>query len=179
MVLSSIGAELSQDGQGVDLDEHDLMGQPRVDVVIRSGAYLVHDDGIYADISPFSRATQHPFIPAMHAWARVVSLPEEGLAIVDCGKRDVPFDSGLPMPQYVSRSLGGPLTPLVGTQITATNDQHSFMTFDPATTSLAIGDVIRLGLSHPCTAFDKWTLIPVLADTESDDRVVELVRTFF
>jgi D-serine deaminase-like pyridoxal phosphate-dependent protein len=59
------------------------------------------------------------------------------------------------------------------------------MTFDAATTTVRPGDVIRLGLSHPCTAFDKWTLIPVLADsgtgpaTDGGQAVVDLIHTFF
>jgi D-serine deaminase-like pyridoxal phosphate-dependent protein len=40
--------------------------------------------------------------------------------------------------------------------------------------------VVRLGLSHPCTAFDKWRWIPVVEGTdEPDPVVVELVRTYF
>ena len=38
------------------------------------------------------------------------------------------------------------------------------------------GDLVRCGLSHPCTAFDKWRHIPVLDD---DDRVIDAVATFF
>ena len=39
-----------------------------------------------------------------------------------------------------------------------------------------VGDWIEFGVSHPCTVFDKWQLIPVL---DADDRVVDLVRTYF
>lgn len=157
---------------------------PRVDLIIRSGAYLIHDDGFYRGISPFARSelasgTAEPLRPAMHAWARVVSAPEPGLVILDCGKRDVPFDEGLPEPQYLYETLGGVGTPLTGASIAATNDQHSFMSFDSAVADIKIGDVVRLGLSHPCTAFDKWTLIPVLADTSQNPVVVDLVHTFF
>ncbi|WP_083508679.1 alanine racemase [Arthrobacter alpinus] len=159
-------------------------GDARVDVIIRSGAYMVHDDGFYRGISPFARGEQAeagnaPFTSAMHAWARVVSLPEAGLAILDAGKRDMPVDEGLPEPQLLGRSLGGEMLELSGASISAVNDQHCFLRFNPATTVLNIGDVVRLGLSHPCTAFDKWTLIPVLADAGSDNRVVDLIHTFF
>ncbi|MDJ0318235.1 type III PLP-dependent enzyme domain-containing protein [Arthrobacter antibioticus] len=159
-------------------------GPERVDVIIRSGAYMVHDDGFYRGISPFSRADQEtsgqaPFLSAMHAWARVVSRPEPGLAILDAGKRDMPVDEGLPEPQLLARSLGGEASALAGASISAVNDQHCFLRFDPATTTVNIGDVLRLGLSHPCTAFDKWTLIPVLANSGTDYRVVDLIHTFF
>ncbi|AMB42224.1 hypothetical protein NicSoilE8_39870 [Arthrobacter sp. NicSoilE8] len=67
----------------------------------------------------------------------------------------------------------------------------------PANVTVTPGDVVRLGLSHPCTAFDKWTVIPVLADNGSsgngssgtgssadagspaDLTVVDLIHTFF
>jgi D-serine deaminase-like pyridoxal phosphate-dependent protein len=45
---------------------------------------------------------------------------------------------------------------------------------------MRIGDVVRLGLSHPCTAFDKWRLVPVITDhTQPDPYVVDLIHTFF
>ncbi|MFQ4149885.1 alanine racemase [Arthrobacter sp. LAPM80] len=165
-------------------------GGERVDVIIRSGAYMVHDDGFYRDISPFARggqatAGQPPFASAMHAWARVVSQPEPGLAILDAGKRDMPVDEGMPEPQFLGSELGGSMVALAGASISAVNDQHCFLRFDPATTTVNIGDVVRLGLSHPCTAFDKWTLIPVLASTANPGspgtgyQVVDLIHTFF
>ncbi|MGJ3190974.1 alanine racemase [Paenarthrobacter sp. FR1] len=153
----------------------------KVDLMIRSGAYIIHDDGFYRGISPFSRVGDQPFTAGMHGWARVVSQTEPGLAILDAGKRDLPFDEGLPEPQLIGSTLGGAMEPLVGAEITSVNDQHSFMTFDAGTTTVRPGDVIRLGLSHPCTAFDKWTVIPVLADSTpgGDQTVVDLIHTFF
>ena len=41
---------------------------------------------------------------------------------------------------------------------------------------VAVGDWLGFGISHPCTVFDKWQLIPVL---DEQDRVVDLIRTFF
>jgi D-serine deaminase-like pyridoxal phosphate-dependent protein len=50
----------------------------------------------------------------------------------------------------------------------------------PDDSPLRVGDVVRLGLSHPCTAFDKWSLIPVLDDASAESPVViDLVRTYF
>ncbi|MEU8344591.1 alanine racemase [Spirillospora sp. NPDC048832] len=141
-------------------------------VVLRSGAYIVHDDGFYQGISPFARGADGERLrSAMHAWGRVISRPEPGLALLDVGKRDVPFDEGLPAPQLV-RGKG----PLEGGRITALNDQHAFL----RDTSAEVGDVVRLGLSHPCTALDKWTMIPVVDDADADHPVVvDYVRTFF
>ncbi len=158
-------------------------GQARV--VLRSGAYLTHDDGFYRGISPLGgapRTTGPGLRSALHGWVRITSQPEPGLALFDAGKRDLPFDEGLPEAQLVrARGTGGPATPLTGLTVTALNDQHGFLRWDPTTPApVLIGDELRLGLSHPCTAFDKWTLIPVLDDADAADPVVvDLVRTWF
>jgi D-serine deaminase-like pyridoxal phosphate-dependent protein len=161
-------------------DVADVLGPlagPATRVLLRSGAYVIHDDGFYRALSPFSRQGKAPLVSAMHAWARVVSRPEPGLALLDVGKRDVPFDEGLPEPQLAADGLGAPARPLAG-EVTAVNDQHAFLRVDPDT-PLPVGHVVRLGLSHPCTAFDKWREIPVVAGADPDPVVVDLVRTFF
>lgn len=153
------------------------LGGPEADVVLRSGAYISHDDGFYRAISPFSRGTgPGPLRSAIHGWGRVVSRPEPGLAILDTGKRDLPFDEGLPMPQTVH---GAVVSADVSAEVTAVKDQHTFVRL-PDNAPVDVGDIMRLGLSHPCTAFDKWTMLPVLDDaTGPDPAVVDLVRTFF
>jgi D-serine deaminase-like pyridoxal phosphate-dependent protein len=140
-------------------------------VVVRAGAYIVHDDGFYRTISPFSRGAGPALRSAMHGWARVVSHPEPGLALLDAGKRDLPFDEGLPGPIAVRGRAAPP-----GGTVTALNDQHAFL----KGAAVEVGDVVRLGLSHPCTALDKWTLIPVVDDAAADrPLVVDLIRTWF
>ena len=52
------------------------------------------------------------------------------------------------------------------------NDQHAYL----RDAAVEVGELVRLGISHPCTAFDKWRVIPVVDD---DDRVVDLLRTYF
>lgn len=143
-------------------------------VVLRSGAYIVHDDGFYRSISPFARGAHGERLrSAMHAWARVVSRPEPGLALLDAGRRDLPFDQGLPEPQLVR---GEGAAPVRNARVTALNDQHAFL----RDADVQVGDVVRLGLSHPCTALDKWTLIPVVDDADADNpAVVDLIRTWF
>ena len=151
---------------------------PVTEVVLRSGAYVIHDDGYYRSITPTNRTTGPRLTAAMHAWARVVSHPEPGLALLDAGRRDLPFDQGLPEPQVRIRP-GGETSALVGATVSKLNDQHAFLQL-ASPDDVEIGDVVRLGLSHPCTAMDKWTLIPVLDDSSvSDPRVIRLVRTYF
>jgi D-serine deaminase-like pyridoxal phosphate-dependent protein len=101
--------------------------------------------------------------PALELWARVLSCPEPGLAIAGFGKRDAPYDLGLPVVR------GRP-----SVSVEALNDHHAFL-HDPDG-SLAVGDVIVCGISHPCTAFDKWPAIALAGD---DDTVVGTVATYF
>jgi D-serine dehydratase len=136
-----------------------------VRVVLRSGCYLTHDDGLYARSSPLAGLR-----PALELWARVLSCPEPGLAIAGFGKRDAPYDLGLPVVREVRRDGAAP----AGLTVTALNDQHAFIRDEHGT--LRVGDVIVCGISHPCTAFDKWSLIPVLDDS---DAVVDAIRTLF
>lgn len=65
--------------------------------------------------------------------------------------------------------------------MSALNDQHAFLRLPGSTTAeVPVGSVVRLGLSHPCTAFDKWRLIPVIDDADAErPRVVDLLHTFF
>lgn len=138
-----------------------------VTVVLRSGAFQAHDEVFYAGISPFAESTL-AFRPALALWSRVVSRPELTLVILDAGKRDAPIDLGMPVVH------GHP-----GAVVTALNDQHAYVTV-PAESSLAVGDLVRLGISHPCTAFDKWRLVPELDSADGPDpRVVGFVETFF
>ena len=151
-------------------------------VVLRSGAYVVHDDGIYRSSTPYNRGAGPELHPAIHLWSRVISIPEPGIAYLDAGKRDLPFDSGLPELQYVrQRSASGEVdsVPLAGHELYKVNDQHAHVRL-PADSSLQVGDVVKLGLSHPCTAFDKWSLIPVVDSASSPNPVlVDLLRTYF
>ncbi|MFI0357112.1 amino acid deaminase [Actinomadura sp. 9N407] len=157
----------------------EILGDFGGQVVLRSGAYIAHDDGFYRQISPFVRGAAPSgdddarLRSAMHGWARVVSRPEPKLALLDAGKRDLPFDEGMPEPQLVRGA--GP-SPVASARVTALNDQHAFL----RDADVEVGDIVRLGLSHPCTAFDKWTLIPVVDDADAEcPVVVDLIRTWF
>jgi D-serine deaminase-like pyridoxal phosphate-dependent protein len=147
-----------------------------VRVVLRSGSYVTHDSVHYERVSPFgTRIPGERLRPALEAWGAVLSRPERGLAIVGFGKRDVPYDLDLPLPRLV-RSAAGALRSVDGDlTVTELNDQHAFVSVADGF-ELAVGDLVGCGISHPCTAFDKWTLLPVVDD---DYTVVDAVRTYF
>ena len=142
--------------------------------LLRSGAYVTHDHLHYAAITPLrSSAPEQQLRPALRMWAQVVSRPEPGLALLNAGKRDLPYDLGLPVPTLV-RDADGP-RPATGLTVTKLADQHAFVAVEPDA-ELNVGDWVGLGLSHPCTAFEKWQLIP---EVEADGTVTDYIRTFF
>ena len=60
-------------------------------------------------------------------------------------------------------------------EVFATNDQHAYVRLGEGA-DWQVGDMIASGISHPCTAFDKWRFIPVIND---DYDVIDGVLTFF
>jgi D-serine dehydratase len=147
-------------------------------VLLRSGAYVSHDHGFYGRLSPGGE-TGRPgprLTPAFELWAPVLSRPEPGLAIVGAGRHDVAFDQDQPVPL---RALAGgcpdAALPVTGMQVSALDDQHGYLRLPPESV-LGPGDLVCLGISHPCTTFDKSRVIPVIDD---DYRVIDALHTFF
>jgi D-serine deaminase-like pyridoxal phosphate-dependent protein len=153
----------------VDVLGADWPFEQAVDLVIRAGGYITHDVGLYERTSPLAEELR----PALEAWGAVLSRPELDLALVGLGKRDVSHDLDLPRPQLVRDRDG--LREATDMGVTALNDQHAYLRVPPGG-ALAVGDLIGCGISHPCTAFDKWRLIPVVDD---DYTVIDAVATFF
>ncbi len=152
-----------------------------VRVLLRSGCYVTHDSGAYHAAQEQAQADAHrhahhpaDLMPALEVWAYVQSMPEPGLAFLSMGKRDVPYDAGLPVPAQLYRPGAGFL-PVGEATVFATNDQHAYVRLGEGT-DWRVGDLVASGISHPCTAFDKWRFIPVV-----DDRydVIDGVLTFF
>ncbi|WP_329335310.1 amino acid deaminase [Streptomyces sp. NBC_00663] len=142
--------------------------------LLRSGAYVSHDDGHYRKITPFNRVPEEGALePAFRLWTQVVSRPSPEQAFVNAGKRDAAYDLDLPFAQVVRRD--GTERAATGIEVTGLSDQHAWLRTAPGA-DLEVGDWLGLGLSHPCTSFDKWQLIPL---AEADGTVVDYIRTFF
>jgi D-serine deaminase-like pyridoxal phosphate-dependent protein len=152
----------------------ELTGAADLAMVLRSGCYLSHDHGEYAKIGPGSRGAGPGLIPAIELWAPVLSGPEPGLALACAGRRDVAFDQGMPIPLRIRRSDGG-VEPAGDLTVSRLDDQHAYLDV-PSGVEVGPGDLIGFGISHPCTTFDKWRVIPVIDD---DYRVIDAVHTFF
>jgi len=141
--------------------------------LLRSGAYVSHDDGQYRDKTPFNRVPEEGALQAAFTlWAQVVSRPSPDQAFLNAGKRDAAFDLHLPQPHTI-RTPDGTTRPATGITVTALSDQHAWVRTEAP---LAVGDWVGLGMSHPCTIFDKWQLIPEVAP---DGTVTDYIRTFF
>ncbi len=68
---------------------------------------------------------------------------------------------------------------LPGHQSLALNDQHLGLTV-PSESPLQVGDIVRFGIAHPCTAFDKWKLIATIDDVDlPEPSVTGYIRTHF
>lgn len=97
--------------------------------------------------------------PALEVWTHVQKRTERGLAILAVGRRDISFDIEMPIP--FARVPRGSLVPQpipLSWKVTALNDQHGYLRWnsDHKGTAPAVGERVRLGISHPCTTFDKW-----------------------
>lgn len=155
---------------------------PGARVILRSGAYVSHDHGVYMGKTAYNRIPSEGALDgALQVWAQVVSAPEPGLALVGMGKRDAPYDSGLPVPLLLRRAdAAGSVAasanePLPGAEITALDDHHGYLKL-PMGVAVGPGDLVAFGISHPCTAFDKWRSIPLV---DADDTIIDVVRTYF
>lgn len=141
--------------------------------LLRSGAYVSHDEGAYREKTPFNRVPEEGALQAAFTlWTQVVSRPSPDQAFLNAGKRDAAFDLHLPQPRTV-RSHDGTARPADGLTVTALSDQHAWVRTQAP---VEVGEWVGLGLSHPCTIFDKWQLIP---ETTADGTVTGYVRTFF
>ncbi len=137
-------------------------------LLLRSGGYVTHDHIYYENLYPW-RASQNQLKPAIEIWSQVISKPENDLGILNLGKRDVGTDLDNPIPilKFKDEILG------FSGKIEKLNDQHAFL---KSSDKFEIGTLIGLGISHPCTTFDKWRVIPLVNDNYD---VVDLIETHF
>jgi D-serine dehydratase len=156
-----------------------------VQALLRSGCYVSHDDGAYRRYAQVVNrrlgcSDASGLRAALEVWAIVQSRPEPGLAILNVGKRDVSVDWGLPVAVKFSRAGALSAEPApAGWQVDKLNDQHAYLRIAPdeeAGVPLAVGDRVALGISHPCTTFDKWRWMAVV---DEHYTVIDAITTCF
>ena len=154
--------------------------------LLRSGCYVTHDQGTYKRMMSAVAARTgcgDGLEAAMEVWASVQSCPEPGLVILAAGKRDLSSDWEMPAPQAVcsqtSIRAGHPVivTAPAEWKVTGLNDQHTHLRgTGPVFQALQVGDLVCLGISHPCTTFDKWRWMPLV---DANYTVVDAITTCF
>ena len=137
-------------------------------LLLRSGGYITHDHWYYEEIYPFA-ATDRSFQPAIEVWAQVISKPEQDFGVLNLGKRDIGNDLHNPIP---IKSYDGQVKSFSAV-IEKLNDQHGYLR---TRADFQLAQLIGLGISHPCTTFDKWRLVPLVNDNYD---VVDCLQTFF
>lgn len=142
-------------------------GVPGTINMLRSGCYVTHDHGTYAGVNPIPG-----LMPALTVRALVVSAPEDGLVVVGAGKRDLAYDAGLP-PFLAAFSAAGVEKPDATAAVHKLFDHHAVLL---GAEELAVTDIVELGISHPCSAFDRW---PEYLVTDDAGTVVDLWQTDF
>lgn len=159
------------------------IGRP-VRIVLRSGCYIAHDSDMYVSHfaaierrSDLARAIPGRLAPALEVLAYVQSRPESTRVLLTAGKRDCSFDHNLPTPLATVRPGQDPTPRALGAdhKIVSLNDQHAYMEL-PARSDIAVGDIVILGISHPCTTFDRWD---VLYGVNSRYDVISAFKTYF
>jgi D-serine dehydratase len=150
-------------------------------VMLRSGCYLSEDWGLYAralaEMHTRTGSGAPALEPALEVWAQVLSVPEPGLLILSAGRRDFGQDAGNPIAlTHVPRGTTERRSLRTsGWTMAGVSDQHAHMTVPPGH-GVAVGDLVALGPSHPCTTFDKWRMLYLVDD---DYTVTEEVPTYF
>ena len=157
------------------------LGRP-VRGLLRSGCYVTHDHGNYGRMLAAVAqrcGCERTLEPALEVWTLVQSCPEPGLALLTAGRRDLSFDIEMPIP--VARAARGARAPSPvpkSWKVVALNDQHAHLRWDASDAAQApvVGERVGLGISHPCTTFDKWHWMPIVDD---DYNVVDAITTHF
>lgn len=153
--------------------------QDNARLVLRSGAIFFSDDGLYKRaleaiaVRGTARQLARSIRPVLSLWVEVLSQPEPGLTICGFGMRDAPNDQGMPIIRRAFRDgreidIANP-APVVE----KLNDQHAFVRGSAA---LRVGDILELGISHPCTALQRWRLVYGINE---QDLVDDILTTHF
>ena len=156
-----------------------VCGGPRFlarNVILRSGGYVTHDHGYLGLLSPLATSADH-FMAAIEVRGVVLSVAEPTKAIVAVGKRDVGSDLAPPTP-IRAWCRSAPPRDLAQVVVSSMNDQHAHLMRrdrQPLEGILEVGDVVALGIAHPCTTFDRWRFIPIV----EEGVIVDVAQTYF
>ena len=174
-IIVSAGGSMWFDRVAATLTGPWALSRP-VRTLIRAGSYVTHDAAQYEEFSPLAGRSSGPprLEQALELWAAILSRPEPGLAILNFGKRDAAHDRGFPIPFAALTEHGLRYLQTGKYEVLSLNDQHARMRL-PADSPLAVGDLVGSYISHPCTSFDNWRLLPLVTDQYD---VIGAVRSY-
>jgi D-serine dehydratase len=148
--------------------------------VLRSGCYVTHDDGNYRRlVGAVNRrlGCDRGLEAALEVWTMVQSVPEPGLALLTGGRRDLSYDIEMPVPvRWCPAGSRQPQPTPAAWSISGMNDQHAYLRLGNVPNPLKVGDRVALGISHPCTTFDKWRWMAMI---DEQGTVVDALTTCF
>ncbi|MFB6963492.1 hypothetical protein ACFCYB_42805 [Streptomyces sp. NPDC056309] len=101
-----------------------------------------------------------------------MSAAEDGTAVVGAGKRDLPYDTEAPILLSARTAAGQDKSDVRG-RVRALYDHHTVLS---DAWNLEVTDVVEFGISHPCSAFDRW---PEYLITNDHGDVIDVWRTDF
>lgn len=153
----------------------ELAKEPQTRVILRSGCYLVHDDGKYAraQAAMSSQLVTPAFRAALQVWAPIISTPQTGLAVLGLGNRNASYDLEPPIPLKIYRDNA--VFDTRDVRVTAMYDQHAVLSVGPRS-DVRVGDIMAVGISHPCTTFDKWRSATII---DEQFRQVQQIQMMF
>lgn len=149
-------------------------------VIVRSGVSIAHDDGHYQHAQEQAPADAPQFRAALRLVATVLAVHDGGVALLNAGRRDAGHDHGLPVPLQLWRGDQVVAAVACPRAVPAMNDQHAFVPAGAFPVQPEVGDRVVLGISHPCTTFDRWReIVEVAGPLTPGSCAVGLVRTYF
>jgi len=157
-------------------------------LIIRPGSFIAYGHGYYEKkiddikkrkiIKKYISSKENIFLPSLLIWSHVISINDDGKAIINFGKRDVSFDLGNPIPISIYRKNNF-FKKIKNDKnlinVYKLNDQHAFLKYHKSL-NLKIGDLISFGVSHPCITFDKWKYFYMI---NSKTEIINIYKTFF
>ena len=166
--------------------EYNFKNNPKL--ILRPGSFVAYGHGHYEKkinylskrnlIDRLSKKNNIFFEPSLLLWSHIISIKDDGIAIINFGKRDVSFDLGNPIAINIyrnSKKLKEIKNISSNLKVFRLNDQHAFLKFNP-NVKLHIGDLISFGISHPCTTFDKWRYVYIV---DKKFYIIDTLKTFF
>jgi D-serine deaminase-like pyridoxal phosphate-dependent protein len=126
---------------------------------VRAGNYL------FFDVSAMDMGLAKEEDCALRVIATVVSRPLPGKATIDAGSKTLTSDRARTNPGY-GRIVGAP-----GIVITALNEEHGFLEFDPAQVTLDVGDRVEIIPNHSCVLPNLTDAITAVRGGKAVDRI--------